>query len=133
MSIEAFFFRLGAQRARLRAAVGGPRADLVQFAFLCLLLLPWYCLLVLPQSAPWFGLLAGPGFLIGWFGLSLGMKGTETSSRNDRLVMALAAACALISFAAFAVAVLNRPRPPAPEAWEPPAGGVLETEVTRPR
>lgn len=131
MSIEAFFLRMGAQRDRLRTAVGERRADLVQFAFLCLLVLPWYCLLVLPESAPRFGLFAAPVFILGWLGLGLFRAGSDPG--RDRFVLGLAAACALAGFAAFALAVLSRPRPPAPEVWTPPASGVLNTEVTRPR
>lgn len=131
MNLEAFLQRLGAQRDRLRAVVGERRADLVQFSFLCLLLLPWYCLLVLPQSAQGFGLLAAPAFVIGWLGA--GLAGTGSNRRQDRFLLGLASVCALVSFAAFAMAVLNRPRAPAPEVWTPPAEGVLETEVLRPR
>jgi hypothetical protein len=131
MTLEDVFLRLGAQRNRMRAALGGRRSELVQFALLLVLILPWWCLLVLPSSTPRFGLLAGPVFLLGWFGLAV-LQGAAPRT-HDRSAAALTAVCALVSLATFAVAVWQRPRPAPPEVWTPPAEGVLEAEVARPR
>jgi len=126
--VEAVIERMGAQRQRLRQALGPRRAELVQFALLGLLFLPWYMMLIRPGPTPAFGLVAAPAFLGGWVLLSLGGE----PGRRDRAAAALAGVCALIGFAAFAVGAFSRPAaPPEPaeEVWTPPDNAIA-TEVT---
>lgn len=122
--LEAVIDRMGEQRQRLRQTLGPRRAEVVQFALLAVLILPWYMALIRPGLTPVFGLLAAPVFLIGWIALSL-------RSARDKAVAALAGLCALLGFSAIAINALSKPPAPAAaeEEWTPPPDAIA-TEVT---
>lgn len=124
--VDTLLGRMGAQRERLRGAIGARAAEGVEFVIFAALAMPWIAAGLRPDDAPWFGLTIAPLMVIGWILLALRGGDSEAAAkgRNRGLLALCLAACVA---GGLACVIAFTPKKGSGEEWLPPPS-TLETQ-----
>lgn len=125
--VDVVIGRMGAQRARLRQALGGRAAETMEFVLFAGVAMPWIAMGLRPDDAPWFGLTLAPLLVAGWILLTLrGDDGEAAAMARNRLLLGLCLAACLAGSLACVIAFA--PKKASANEWTPPRG-TLETQI----